>query len=157
MRHGEAGAGEEVPHVDGGPADLAGGGAAGGSCRGHAAVQPPAAPGEQVLPVPHGAPWEYPLSSVIVKGGGGFALPEVFCSLFGAAVGGAQEGGVRRASDGGGGREPQQEVSIRAFALPYSLASGRILCSVLVVLPDDDLLALASRSPEIHGRNFGWC
>jgi hypothetical protein len=83
VRHGEAGAGEEVPHVDGGPADLAGGGAAGGSCRGHAAVQPPAAPGEQVLPVPHGAPWEYPLSSVIVKGGGGSPCLKysVLCSV----------------------------------------------------------------------------
>lgn len=28
------------------------------------------------------------------------------------------------------------------------------MCSVLVVLPDDELLALATRSPEIYGRNF---
>jgi hypothetical protein len=44
--HGEAGAGEEVAHQHGGPADLAGGGAAGPGARGDAAAQPPAASGE---------------------------------------------------------------------------------------------------------------
>jgi hypothetical protein len=43
---GEAGAGEEVAHQHGGPADLAGGGAAGPGARGHAAAQPPATPGD---------------------------------------------------------------------------------------------------------------
>lgn len=65
-RHGEAGTGEEVSHVDGGPADLAGGGAAGVARRGHAAIQPPAASGERP---PFGSPLGasgVPLSSVIV-------------------------------------------------------------------------------------------
>jgi hypothetical protein len=29
------------------------------------------------------------------------------------------------------------------------------LCSVLILLPDDDLLALATRSPEIYGTTLG--
>ena len=54
-----------------------------------------------------------------------FDLSELFflCSLFGAAVGGGQESGVRRAGHGGGGREPQQEVSFRAFTLRDSFGA----------------------------------
>jgi hypothetical protein len=51
---GEAGAGEEVAHQHGGPADLARGGAARPGARGHAAAQPPVTPGEPAPAPPPG-------------------------------------------------------------------------------------------------------
>jgi hypothetical protein len=74
--------------------------------------------------------------------------------MFGAAVGGAQEGGVRRPGDGGGGREPQQEVSFRAFApAMFSCRSGGIFCSVSCCVAWRRASGLATRSPEIYGPN----
>ena len=76
-------------------------------------------------PVPHGAPRGLPASVVIVEGAVCSTCLNFFflCSLFGAAVGGGQESGVRRAGHGGGGREPQQEVSFRAFIVRDSFGA----------------------------------
>lgn len=89
---------------------MAGGGAAGAGRRGHAAAQPPAAPGEVtgVATLCHCRGRDCWFVSSLK-----FFLT---CFLVRAAVGGDQQGGVRRAGDGGGGGEPQQEVRLGAFS-----------------------------------------